>query len=66
MYPNNECRPAQSARRDRAALLVGALLGLIEAALQDPELRCYLEALVRDELADVKREVAGERQADFD
>ncbi len=66
MHPGNECRPAQSVRRDRASLFVDALLGLIEDALHDLELRRYLEALARDEFAEVKREAAGERDADLD
>ena len=48
--------------RDRAAVVVQTILLALD--ITPPGLlRLYLEALLRDEFAEVKREAAGEREA---
>lgn len=55
-----------STPRNRAAVVVTAVLHVISTALRDATLRQQLEELLRDELADVERQAAAERETPHD
>jgi hypothetical protein len=39
--------------RDRAAVVVNAVLAIVQDALNDPELRAHIASILRDEFADI-------------